>query len=83
MQTWQGYIFRILQHFVTKFCNFTNFNKLFLREFTFCLDQKYSKSLTQVVYSELAFTVKDPEVKDPSSALFDICLFGTLVGSDP
>ena len=25
MQTLQGYIFRILQHFVTKFCNFTNF----------------------------------------------------------
>jgi hypothetical protein len=29
MQTSQGYIFRILQHFVTKFCNFTNFNKFF------------------------------------------------------
>jgi hypothetical protein len=26
MQTSQGYIFRILQQFVTKFCNFTNFN---------------------------------------------------------
>ena len=25
MQTLQGYIFRILQHFATKLCNFTNF----------------------------------------------------------
>ena len=29
MQISQGYIFRILQHFVTKICNFTNFNKFF------------------------------------------------------
>jgi hypothetical protein len=29
MQALEGYIFRILQHFVTKFCNFTNFNKFF------------------------------------------------------
>ena len=29
MQTSQGYIFRTLQHFVTKFCNLTNFNKFF------------------------------------------------------
>jgi hypothetical protein len=29
MQTSQGYILCILQHFVTKFCNFTNFNKFF------------------------------------------------------
>jgi hypothetical protein len=26
----QGYIFRILQHFATKLCNFTNFSMLFL-----------------------------------------------------
>jgi hypothetical protein len=26
----QGYIFRILQHFAAKLCNFTNFNTLFL-----------------------------------------------------
>jgi hypothetical protein len=26
----QGYIFRILQHFATKLCNFTNFNMLFV-----------------------------------------------------
>ena len=26
----QGYIFRILQHFATKLCNFTNFRMLFL-----------------------------------------------------
>ena len=26
----QGYIFRILQHFATKLCNFTNYKMLFL-----------------------------------------------------
>jgi hypothetical protein len=26
----QGYIFRILQHFATKLCNFTNFSMLYL-----------------------------------------------------
>ena len=30
LQTLQGYIFRILQHFATKFCNSTNFKILFL-----------------------------------------------------
>jgi hypothetical protein len=30
MQTSQGYIFYILQHFKTKFCNFTNFIIFFL-----------------------------------------------------
>ena len=30
LQISQGYIFLILQHFETKFCNFTNFNMLFL-----------------------------------------------------
>jgi hypothetical protein len=29
LQTLQGYIFRILQHFATKLCNFTNFSMLF------------------------------------------------------
>ena len=29
LQTSQGYIFHILQHFTTKLCNFTNFNMLF------------------------------------------------------
>jgi hypothetical protein len=36
MQTSQGYIFRILQHFVTKFSNFTNLTSS-LWEFTFFL----------------------------------------------
>jgi hypothetical protein len=31
MQTSQNYIFCILQHFVTKVCNFTDFNKFFTR----------------------------------------------------
>ena len=40
MQTSQGYIFRILQHFVTKFCNFTNFNKFFTAgTYFFCPDK--------------------------------------------
>jgi hypothetical protein len=30
LQISQGYIFRILQHFAAKLCNFTNFNMLFL-----------------------------------------------------
>jgi hypothetical protein len=30
IQNPQGYIFRILQHFATKLCNFTNFSTLFL-----------------------------------------------------
>jgi hypothetical protein len=30
LQTLQGYIFRILQHFATKLCNFTHFSMLFL-----------------------------------------------------
>jgi hypothetical protein len=35
MQTSQGYIFCILQHFVTKFCNFTDFNKFFMGIYIF------------------------------------------------
>jgi hypothetical protein len=30
LQTLLGYIFRILQHFATKLCNFTNFSMLFV-----------------------------------------------------
>jgi hypothetical protein len=30
LQTLQGYIFLIFQHFATKLCNFTNFSMLFL-----------------------------------------------------
>ena len=46
MQTSQGYIFRTLQHFVTKFCNLLILISSF-REFTFfCLDQKSKISLT-------------------------------------
>jgi hypothetical protein len=30
LQTLQGYIFRILQHFATKLCNFTHFSMFFL-----------------------------------------------------
>jgi hypothetical protein len=30
LQTLQGYIFRILQYFATKLCNFTHFSMLFL-----------------------------------------------------
>jgi hypothetical protein len=30
LQILQGYIFRILQHFATKLCNFTHFSMLFV-----------------------------------------------------
>jgi hypothetical protein len=30
MQNWQDYILQALQHFATKFCNFTNFIMFFL-----------------------------------------------------
>ena len=36
LQTLEGYIFYILQHFATKLCNFTNFSMPF-REYTFLL----------------------------------------------
>jgi hypothetical protein len=32
LRTLQGYIFRILQHFATNFCNFTHFRMLSLAE---------------------------------------------------
>jgi hypothetical protein len=42
MQTSQGYIFCISQHFVTKFCNFTNFNKFFTGIYLFLPRSKIS-----------------------------------------
>ena len=42
MQTSQGYIFCILQHLVTKFCTFTNFNKLFTGIYFFLPRSKIS-----------------------------------------
>ena len=42
MQTSQGYIFCILQHFVTKFCSFTNFNKFFAGIYFFLPKSKIS-----------------------------------------
>jgi hypothetical protein len=42
MQTSQGYIFCILQHFVTKFCNFTDFNKFFTGIYFFLPKSKIS-----------------------------------------
>ena len=51
MQTSQGRIFRILQHFVTKFCNFTsNFNKFFTGIYFFFLGLDKNQSNMQVVY---------------------------------
>ena len=40
LQTLQGYIFRILQHFATKLCNFTHFSMLFPEIYFFCQDKK-------------------------------------------
>ena len=42
MQTSQGYIFCTLQHFVTKFCNFTDFNKFFTGIYFFLPKSKIS-----------------------------------------
>jgi hypothetical protein len=42
MQTSPGYIFGILQHFVTKFCNFTDFNKFFTGIYFFLPKSKIS-----------------------------------------
>jgi hypothetical protein len=43
MQTSQGYIFCILQHFVTKFCNFiADFNKFFTGIYFFLPKSKIS-----------------------------------------
>jgi hypothetical protein len=42
MQTSQGYIFCILQHFATKFCNFTDFNKFFTGIYFFLPKSKIS-----------------------------------------
>jgi hypothetical protein len=42
MQTSHGYIFCILQHFVTKFCNFTDFNKFFTGIYFFLSKSKIS-----------------------------------------
>ena len=42
MQTSQGYIFCILQHFVTKFCNFTDFDKFFTGIYFFLSKSKIS-----------------------------------------
>ena len=42
MQTSQGYIFCILQHFITKFCNFTYFNKFFTGIYFFLAKSKIS-----------------------------------------
>jgi hypothetical protein len=54
MQTSQGYIFCILQHFVTKFCNFTDFNKLFTGIYFFLPKSKISLTCKLIVYWVLA-----------------------------
>jgi hypothetical protein len=40
LQTLQDDIFRILQHFATKLCNFTNLSMLFPGIYFFCQDKK-------------------------------------------
>jgi predicted choloylglycine hydrolase len=53
MQTSQGYIFCILQHFVTKFCNFTDFNKFFTGIYFFLLKSKISLTCKLSITAEL------------------------------
>ena len=43
-----GYIFRILQHFAAKLCNFTNFSTLFPAIYFFCQDK--NQSIMGIVY---------------------------------
>ena len=49
MQTSKGYIFRILQHFVTKFCNFTNFNKFSTGKQASCLFSYLVLAITSIL----------------------------------
>jgi hypothetical protein len=63
MQTSQGYIFCILQHFATKFCNFTDFNKFFTGIYFFSPKLKISLTckLSNRFYSrEIRQKVKNP-----------------------
>jgi hypothetical protein len=55
MQTSQGYIFCILQHFVTKFCNFADFNKFFRGIYFFLPKSKISLTC-RLSIPELGYT---------------------------
>ena len=61
MQTLQGYIFCILQHFVTKFFNFTDFNKFFTGIYFFLPKSKISLTckLSINIYFQKAFSQSD------------------------
>ena len=57
MQTSQGYIFCILQHFATKFCNFTNFNKLFTGIYFFLPKSKISLTCKLSIAPSILFVL--------------------------
>ena len=67
MRTLQRYIFRILQHFATKLCNFTHFSMLFPGiYFLYCIKNIYSFILDKkLVYNngELSIVICNFEVK--------------------
>jgi hypothetical protein len=53
--TLQGYIFRILQHFATKLCNFTNFSMLFPGIYFFCQDKKLVNNSHYITFVSIFF----------------------------
>ena len=61
MQTSQGYIFCILQHFATKFCNFTNFIMFFLAAVFDSLLFTKACSKRRILHAPNAFKTMDNE----------------------
>ena len=62
MQTSQGYSFYILQHFATKFCNFTDFNKFFTGIYFFLPKSKICQTCKLSIYAAISsaiFTFSD------------------------
>ncbi len=92
MQTSQGYIFHILQHFTTKLCNFTNFRMLFnavVMNFTISKFQSvhYAISLLTLVWAVTAYNIilahdnhptENKVFKKPNNLkkMFDVLLTG-------
>ena len=58
LPTSQGYIFRILQHFATKLCSFSNFDN-FLSEISFVIPRLriFLKRKTFIGYQNYNFTI--------------------------
>ena len=77
-----GYIFRILQHFAAKHCNFTNFNMLFCGDGfrSSCLDQDLVYSWNHpllIIYIKLMYTCW-ADKRTLSNPLFSIISIWTI-----